>query len=60
MEGRGEFQELADVVLDFHTEKIDTMGFEFAFYPTLHFHIINEFIQLKYMEYKMKQKGEIE
>lgn len=60
MEGRGEFQELADVVLDFHTEKIDTMGFEFTFYPTLHFHIINEFIQLKYMEYKMKQKGEIE
>jgi RpiR family glv operon transcriptional regulator len=56
MEGRGEFQELADIVIDFHPEKIDTMGFQFAFYPTLHFYIISEFIQLKYMEYRKKQK----
>lgn len=56
MEGRGEFYELADVILDFCTEQIETMGFNYPLYPTLHFHIIDEFIQLKYMEYKMKQK----
>lgn len=56
MEGKGEFYDLSDEVITFHTEEIHTVGYGFVYYPTLHFHIVNEFLTLKYMEYLMKKQ----
>lgn len=60
MEGKGEFYDLADEVITFHAEEIHTVGYGFIYYPTLYFHIINEFLTLKYMEYRKKEKEESE
>ena len=58
MEGKGDFYDLADEVIAFHTEEIRTVGYGFPYYPTVHFHIINEFLTLKYMEYQKKKDEE--
>lgn len=60
MEGKGEFHDLVDEEITFHAEEIHTVGYGFVYYPTLHFHIINEFLTLKYMDYLMKKHGESE
>lgn len=60
LEGKGEFYDLADEVITFHAEEIHTVGYGFVYYPTLHFHIINEFLTLKYMEYQTKKQDEQE
>lgn len=56
MEGKGEFHDLVDEEITFHVEEIHTVGYGFVYYPTLHFHIVNEFLTLKYMEYLMKKR----
>ena len=58
MEGKGEFYDLSDELITFHPEEIHTVGYGFVYYPTLHFHIINEFLTLKYMEYRKKKQEE--
>mgnify|MGYP001856459513 FL=1 len=57
MEGKGEFRDLADAVLEFHPEEIHTIGYDYTYYPTLHFFILIEFLSLKYMEYVARKKG---
>lgn len=59
MQGKGEFYDLADEVLTFQSEEIHTIGYGFLYYPTLHFHIVNEFLTLKYMEHQLKKQEEI-
>lgn len=56
MQGKGEFYDLSDETLTFHAEEINTVGYGFSYYPTLHFHIVNELLSLKFMEYQMKQQ----
>ena len=56
MHGKGEFYDLADEVLTFQSEEIHTIGYGFLYYPTLHFHIVNEFLTLKYMEHQLKKQ----
>ena len=56
MHGKGDFYDLADEVLTFQPEEIHTIGYGFLYYPTLHFHIVNEFLTLKYMEYQKKER----
>ena len=58
MEGKGEFYDLADEVITFHSEEIRTVGYDYVYHPTLNFHIINEFLTLKYMEYQTQKKEE--
>lgn len=58
MHGKGDFYDLADEVLTFQPEEIHTIGYGFFYYPTLHFHIVNEFLTLKYMEYRKKEREE--
>ena len=57
IEGKGEFWSLADAVIEFHPEEIHTVGYDYTYFPTLHFFIIIEFLSLKYMEYVTKKKG---
>lgn len=59
MHGKGEFYDLADEVLTFQSEEIHTIGYGFLYYPTLHFHIVNEFLTLKYMEHQLKKQETI-
>lgn len=56
MEGRGEFWNLADGVIEFHPEEIHTVGYDYTYFPTLHFFIVIEFLSLKYMEFTTKKK----
>lgn len=57
MEGKGELYDLADETLTFHVEEIRTVGYGYVYYPTLHFHIVNEFLTLKYMEYQTRKQA---
>ncbi len=59
MQGKGEFYDLADEVLTFQSEEIHTIGYGFLYYPTLHFHIVNEFLTLKYMEHQLRKQEAI-
>lgn len=59
MQGKGEFYDLADEVLTFQSEEIHTIGYGFLYYSTLHFHIVNEFLTLKYMEHQLKKQEAI-
>ena len=56
MEGRGEFWNLADGVIEFHPEEIHTVGYDYTYFPTMHFFIVIEFLSLKYMEFTTKKK----
>jgi RpiR family glv operon transcriptional regulator len=45
--------------LTFQSEEIHTIGYGFLYYSTLHFHIVNEFLTLKYMEHQLKKQEAI-